>query len=120
MRALQRVVEDRRALVEDRVRLTNRLTNALKAYFPQAVDWFRDKETAIFADWACPTFLRQTFVEWVGQTMPRSFWAGAFYKRHKRKGASHNAAIRALAFKLSLKGAGGVTYGKTQATQFHR
>ena len=31
MRALQRVVEDRRALVEDRVRLTNRLTSALKA-----------------------------------------------------------------------------------------
>jgi transposase len=247
MRALQRVVEDRRALVEDRVRLTNRLTNALKAYFPQVVDWFRDKETAIFADflerwptlemaqrardktlidffhahnvryketldrriaaireeqpltsdaavigparllvevlvpqlravsqavrrfdeeierlcgeladyklfralpgagpvfaarllvafgeqrerfptasalqryagvapvtersgnkswvhwrWACPTFLRQTFVEWVAETIPRSFWARAFYQSRKAQGSSHNAAIRALAFK---------------------
>ena len=24
---------------------------------------------------SCPTFLRQTFIEWVGQTIPRSFWA---------------------------------------------
>lgn len=247
MRALQRAVEDRRAIVEDRVRLTNRITNALKAYFPQAVDWFRDKETAIFADflerwptleaaqrarektledffrahnvryasaverriaairaeqplttdaavigpsrllvevllpqlravcqavarfdaeierlcstladyrifralpgagpvfaarllaafgeqrerfpsaealqryagvapvtersgnknwvhwrWSCPKFLRQTFVEWVGETIPRSFWAKAFYDRQKAKGATHAAAIRALAFK---------------------
>lgn len=247
MRALQRAVEDRRAIVEDRVRLTNRIINALKAYFPQAVDWFRDKEAAIFADflerwptlesaqrarektlvdffrehnvryesviesrikairdekaltadpgvigparllvevlvpqlravcqavsrfdaeierlcgkladyrifralpgagpvfaprllaafgeqrerfpaaeavqryvgvapvtersgnknwvhwrWACPKFLRQTFVEWVGETIPRSFWAKAFYQRQKAKGASHAAAIRALAFK---------------------
>ena len=47
----------------------------------------------------CSTFLRQSFVEWVGETIPRSFWAKAFYERHKAKGVSHNAAIRALAFK---------------------
>jgi transposase len=49
--------------------------------------------------WSCPTFLRQTFVEWSGETIPRSFWARAFYDSHKAKGASHNAAVRALAFK---------------------
>jgi len=49
--------------------------------------------------WACPTFLRQTFVEWTGETIPRSFWAKAYYDRKKASGASHNAAIRALAFK---------------------
>lgn len=47
----------------------------------------------------CSTFLRQSFVEWVGETIPRSFWAKAFYERYKAKGVSHNAAIRALAFK---------------------
>ncbi len=47
----------------------------------------------------CSTFLRQSFVEWVGETIPRSFWAKAFYDRHRAKGVSHNAAIRALAFK---------------------
>jgi hypothetical protein len=35
MRALQQLVEDRRKLVDDRVRVTNRTTAALKAYFPQ-------------------------------------------------------------------------------------
>ena len=29
-----------------------------------------------------PTFLRQTFVEWAGQTIPHSFWAKAFYDSH--------------------------------------
>jgi Transposase len=50
MRSLQRLVETRRSFVQDRVRITNRLTHALKAYFPQVLSWFRDKETAVFAD----------------------------------------------------------------------
>ena len=248
MRALRRLVEARRDLVQDRVRITNRLTFTLKAYFPQVLDWFRDKETDVFAAflerwpslldaqrarretivdffhahnvrraaaidrrieairserpltsdaavieparacssrpsclnsapsppaspastarspvaassfpttgsspicpapapsspprllaafgeqrerfadaaafqkytgiapvtersgnkhwvhwrWACPTFLRQTFVEWVASSIPHSFWARAFYESHRAKGASHNATIRALAFK---------------------
>jgi transposase len=247
MRSLRRLTEARRSLVDDRVRITNRLTAALKAYFPQVLDGFRDKETALFADflerwpsldraqrarrdtlvaffkahnvrydstiqrridairtettltndpavvapmrllveallpqlraasaaielfdaeiarlcpelpdyelfralpgagpalaprllvafgehrerfpnaaslqkyagvapvtersgnkswvhwrWACPTFLRQTFIEWVGQTVPRSFWAQAFYKACRARGMRHQAALRALAFK---------------------
>lgn len=247
MRALRRLVEARRDLVQDRVRVTNRLTYTLKGYFPQVLAWFRDKETEVFVSfverwpslsdvqrakrdtiidffhshrvrraavidrrldairsekpltsdaaviepallvvaallpqlrvlnagisrldieiarrcsdlpdfhlfdslpgagpvfasrllaafgeqrdrfadagafqkyvgiapvtersgnkqwvhwrWSCPTFLRQTFVEWVASSIPHSFWARAFYERHKSKGASHNATIRALAFK---------------------
>jgi len=49
MRALRRLVEARRDLVQDRVRVTNRLTLTLKDYFSQIVDWFRDKETGVFA-----------------------------------------------------------------------
>ncbi len=49
--------------------------------------------------WACPTFLRQTFVEWTAQTIPRSFWAKAFYERHRARGASHNATVRAREYK---------------------
>jgi hypothetical protein len=49
--------------------------------------------------YSCPTFLRQTFVEWVGQTIPRSFWAKAFYDACRARGARHQAALRALAFK---------------------
>lgn len=247
MRSLRRLVEARRLLVQDRVRLTNRITAALKAYFPQVLGWFRDKEAAVFAGfverwptlelaqrartdtlvsffrshnvryqsaidrrivairqelslttdaaaidpmrllvvvllpqlraacsaidrfdeeiaklcpelpdysffsalpgagaalaprllvafgerrerfpdaaslqnyagvapitkrsgntssvhwrYSCPIFLRQTFIEWVGQTIPRSFWANAFYKGCRARGMKHQAALRALAFK---------------------
>ena len=50
MRSLRRLVEARRTLVDDRVRITNRITAALKAYFPQVLGWFRDKDAAVFAD----------------------------------------------------------------------
>jgi transposase len=43
-------LKSRRDLVHDRTRLTNRITNALKAYFPQVLEWFRDKDSAVFAD----------------------------------------------------------------------
>ena len=247
LRALRRLVFLRRELVDDRVRLTNRITSCLKQYFPQILSWFRDKHTAVFIDFlerwptlqaaqrarrdtlvdffrehnvryaatierrlqaidaerplttdraiidpyqlavesllaqlravvcaierldaqiaerarklpdfalfealpgagaalaprllvafgerrqrfpsaaafqkyvgvapvtersgnqtwvhwrfSCSTFIRQTLVEWAEQTIPTSFWAKAFYERHRAKGASHNAAIRALAFK---------------------
>ena len=48
---------------------------------------------------ACPTFLRQTFVEWAGSTIPRSYWAAAYYHQQRQKGKSHAMAVRALAFK---------------------
>ncbi len=49
--------------------------------------------------WSCPTFLRQTFVEWAALTIPRSFWASAFYRQQRSVGKSHQAALRALAYK---------------------
>ena len=247
MRTLRSLVEARRDLVHDRTRLTNRITAALKGYFPQILDWFRDKDATIFADflerwptlqaaqrarretlesffragnvrykktierridairnetplhsddavitpsqllveallsqlrvlsagiarfdaeiarlapqlpdyelfaalpgagptlaprllaafgerrerfpnaaalqnyagiapviersgnkcwvhwrYSCSKFLRQTFIEWVGQTIPRSFWAKAFYETCRARGSRHQAALRSLAFK---------------------
>lgn len=49
--------------------------------------------------YSCPKFLRQTFVEWAGQSVRFSFWAKAFYQQQLGKGKPHNTAIRALAFK---------------------
>ena len=49
--------------------------------------------------WQCPTFLRQTFVEWAAQTINKSYWAGLYYYQQRAKGCSHQAAVRALAFK---------------------
>jgi len=47
----------------------------------------------------CPKFLRQTFVEWAAESIRFSFWAGAYYEQQRDKGASHQAAVRTLAFK---------------------
>ena len=49
--------------------------------------------------YSCPKFLRQTFVEWAGQSIRYSFWAKGFYEQQRAKGKRHNAAVRALAFK---------------------
>jgi len=247
MRALEQLVDHRRRLVGDNVRLTNRLTSALKNYFPHVLQWFHDKDTTIFCDfltqwptlkaaqlarrstrerffrahhvryadvidqriqaiksatplitdegviaptallvqalvsqlrvtlqaidafddaiaqhaqshpdfplfnslpgagavvaprllaafgeprerytsadelpqyagiapvterrgnksWVhwrlqCPTFLRQTFVEWAAESIRHSFWARAYDQQPRNKGTSHQAAVRALAFK---------------------
>src|SRR5262245_36342705 len=47
MRALEQLVEQRRRLVGDKVRLTNRLTRTLKNYFPHVLPWFEDKATLL-------------------------------------------------------------------------
>ena len=49
--------------------------------------------------YSCPTFLRQTFVEWAGLTIRYSFWARAYYQQQEAKGKPHNTIIRSLAFK---------------------
>ena len=49
--------------------------------------------------WQCSSFLRQTFVEWAAQTINKSYWAGAYYRQQRGKGATYQAAVRALAFK---------------------
>lgn len=54
MRTLTTLVEQRRRLMNDRVRITNRLRNALKQYYPQALEWFEHIDTPLFC-----AFIRQ-------------------------------------------------------------
>jgi transposase len=49
--------------------------------------------------WQASTFLRQTFVEWAGQTVHYSEWAKVYYQRMIKKGKKHAMILRALAFK---------------------
>jgi transposase len=49
--------------------------------------------------WGAPNFLRQTFVEWAGQTVRYSQWAKVYYERMLKKGKKHAVILRALAFK---------------------
>ena len=49
--------------------------------------------------YSCPKFLRQSFVEWAGESVRYSFWAKAYYEQEKEKGKPHQTIIRCLAFK---------------------
>ena len=49
--------------------------------------------------WNAPKFIRQSFVEWAGQTVRYSQWARVFYDRMVKKGKTHAVIIRALAFR---------------------
>ena len=44
------LVEQRRQLMNDRVRITNRLRNTLKQYYPQPLEWFGRIDTLLFCD----------------------------------------------------------------------
>ncbi len=48
--------------------------------------------------WNAPKFLRQTFVEWAGQAVPKCELAKVFYLQQRVAGKQHQAALRALAF----------------------
>jgi len=48
---------------------------------------------------ACPKFVRQTFHEFANASRKKSLWARAYYERRRKGGASHHAAVRALAYK---------------------
>ncbi len=47
----------------------------------------------------CPKFFRQSFIEYASESIKHSFWAKAYYSAQRAKGKSHQAAVRALAFK---------------------
>jgi transposase len=46
-----------------------------------------------------PKFLRQTCVEWAAESIRHAFWAPLSYPQQREKGPTHQAAVRALAFK---------------------
>src|SRR5438132_13219575 len=79
MRALAHLVEHRRRLVGDKVRLTNRLTSALKNYFPHVLQWFQEKDTAIFCD-----FLSRWPTLKAAQLARRTTLEGFFRAHHVR------------------------------------
>jgi len=77
MRTLMTLVEQRRRLMNDRVRITNRLRNALKQYYPQVLDWFDRIDTPLFG-----AFIRQ----WpsLGQAKrARRATLAKFFHKHK-------------------------------------
>ena len=81
MRALAQLVEHRRRVVGDKVRITNRLTSTLKNYFPHVLHWFQDKDTHIFCD-----FLSRWPTLKAAQLARRSTLETFFHDHHVRVG----------------------------------
>jgi transposase len=49
--------------------------------------------------WNAPRFLRQSLIEWAGQSILYCQWARAYYQQQKARGKRHWMILRALAFK---------------------
>jgi transposase len=91
MRALAQLVEHRRRLVGDKVHLTNRLTSALKNYFPHVLQWFQEKDPAIFCD-----VLRRWPTLKAAQLARRATLIAFFHAHHVRAADVIDSRIQAL------------------------
>jgi transposase len=91
MRALAQLVEHRRRLVGDNVRITNRLISALKNYFPHVLQWFQEKDTAIFCD-----FLSRWPTLQAAQLARRTTLEGFFRAHHVRSADVMTTRIEAI------------------------
>src|SRR3989475_7184062 len=91
MRALEQLVEHRRRVVNDRVRITNRLTSTLKNYFPHVLQWFQDKDTSVFCD-----FLSRWPTLKAAQLARRSTLETFFRDHHVRSADFINKRIHAI------------------------
>ena len=101
-RAVQQLVFHRRALVDERTGLSNRLDSAasLQRYTGVApVTKKSGGSCRIHRRYLCPKFHRQSFHEYAGESILWSRWAAAYYLQQRTKGSPHHTAVRALAFK---------------------
>jgi len=86
------------AFGEDRSRFQN--AAQLQAYTGVApVTVSSGQKTWIHWRWQCSKFVRQTIIEWAAKTIRSSYWAALYYEKQRSKGNSHQAAVRALAYK---------------------
>ncbi len=75
-RALQRLVELRRQVVDQRTAFTNQLTQALREYFPQALDWAGDLDHVM----ACDFLSKWPTLEKIKSARPDAI--RTFYRQH--------------------------------------
>jgi transposase len=75
-RLLLRLVEGRRKVVNKRVRLTNELTQVLKEYFPQALEWAGDLDRVM----ACDFLMKWPTLQKLQRSKPET--VREFYRSH--------------------------------------
>jgi transposase len=91
MRTRGQLVDHRRRVVGDNVRITNRLTSTLKNYFPHVLHWFPDKDTPIFC-----AFLSRWPTRKAAQLARRSTLETFFRDHHVRSSDVIDKRIHAI------------------------
>jgi transposase len=90
-RTLQYLVEYRRRLVNDRTRLSHRMTALLKAYFPKVLHWFDDIRTLL----VCDVLLRWPTVEALKKVRPATL-KKFFHEHHSVRRETISCRIAAI------------------------
>jgi transposase len=86
------LVEHRRKLVNDKTRLTNRLTSVLKGYFPQVLCWFAALDTPFICDFL-PRWPTLEAVQKTDDATLRTFFQ-AHHAHHRAINQQRMAGIR--------------------------
>jgi transposase len=102
-RTLAQLGAHRRRLVGDTVRLTHRLTSALKNSFPHVLQWFPDKETVLLCD-----FLSRWPTLTAAQLARRTTLETCFRAHHGRAAEVIEARLQAIKRAVALTTAAGV------------
>ncbi len=96
LRALRKLVEQRRLLVQERERLGNRLRDLLKGYFPQVLQWFaeisRGAALAFLSRW--PT------LQQAQRARPRTL--REFWRRQRRSAAKQEWILKQIRQAVAL------------------
>ena len=78
-RKLQMLVEERRRMVNERTRLSNRLTNWMKLYYPQMLEWMGDIDSEL----SCAMLLRWPTLEELQRSHPGTI--KTFFLQHNSR-----------------------------------
>jgi len=76
-RRVQNLVEERRQLVDEKTAQINRLTNHLKIYFPQILDWFEHLDSEL----VCALLERWPTLEQLQKVLPAKL--RTFFRKHR-------------------------------------
>ena len=97
MRSLLSLVEQRRELVGDKTRFTNRLCDTLKQYYPQALEWFGQRDTVLFCDFLTrwPTLL-------AARRARRTTLEAFFHAHHGRRANLIEARLESICAAIPL------------------
>ncbi len=97
IKQLGELVGFRRKMVQERVDITNRLTDVLKQYYPQPLNWFEKKDSLLFCDF----LLKWPDLQALKRARPPTI-TSFLHKHHARYPDINNRRIKEISLALPL------------------